>query len=559
VRFYRIFPLISLIVFSPIHPISESAQKQILHLAAIGEVDEAIKSYLLHSKATNEHSIDILEQIGTRIIQCGFKTQDPDTCLLSLFGANIARLPVDRKFLTRSFRSSNPLLQSAALQTLSMEEMDDTESILKEGVKSDFLMIRLETLFQLVHRHSRHAMGLVESLKNILHPQLHFVFPEFYALDGTDESINILKQMTHDPNIHVRVSAILSAVKYDRDALLPVIRAVVTHPHPIEQEAAALALGFFKDIDAKPKLERLLKSTSPDVRLAASLSLLKLGFFEHKDEIIKLAKGGHHFAISTLGEVGGGVPELLEHLKNPHHITRYRAAYALLKQRDPRCLSTITEILITPSHDLNLVPFFSPARSLSSFESYFGPIKEVELKNSIAAYTNHIKQSMLIDALDLGEPYFLNIANTLVSLKKSEMIPILVRLLENLQSKEAVELLKKSTQMPGAPFIRSYANLAMYRLGNYKEFDKSTMDFVRDSVSNEMISFQPVDLDPRNRNKANPFQLTPSERSQLLLETFEALLIRHETDGIDLILECILKGHPNNRYALAGLLLKMVQ
>jgi hypothetical protein len=166
---------------------------------------------------------------------------------------------------------------------------------------------------------------------------------------------------------------------------------------------------------------------------------------------------------------------------------------------------------------------------------------------------------MLVDALDLGEPYFLNIANTLISLKKSEMIPILVRLLENLQSKEAVELLKKSTQMPGAPFIRSYANLAMYRLGNFKEFDKSTMDFVRDSVSNEMISFQPVDLDPRNRNKANPFQLTPSERSQLLLETFEALLIRHETDGIDLILECILKGHPNNRYALAGLLLKMVQ
>ena len=114
-RFYRIFSLIALILFSPIHPISEAAQKQILHLAAIGEVDEAIKSYLLHSKATKEHSIDILEQIGTRIIQLGFKTQEPDTCLLSLFGANIARLPVDRKFLSRAFRSSNPLLQSAAL------------------------------------------------------------------------------------------------------------------------------------------------------------------------------------------------------------------------------------------------------------------------------------------------------------------------------------------------------------------------------------------------------------------------------------------------------------
>lgn len=558
-RFYQLLPLLAL-SFSPLlHSISETAQKQILHLAAIGEVDEAIGAYLKHSQATKEHSIDILEQIGNKIIQMGFKTQDPETCLLSLFGANIARLPVDRKFLTRAFKNSNPLLQSAALQTLAMEEMDDTESILKEGVKSDFLMIRLETLFQLVHRHSKHAMGLVESLKNILHPQLHFFFPEFYALDGTDESINILKQMTHDPNLYVRVSSIIAAIKYDRDVLLPVIRAVVTHPHPVEQEAAASAIGFFKDIQSKAKLERLLKSNSPDVRLSAAMSLIKLGFFEVKSHVIDLAKQGHPFALAALGELGGGNDILVEHLKNPHHMTRYRAAHALLKQRDPRCLSTIIEILVTPTYDLNLVPFFSPARTLSSFESYFGPIKEAELKNSIASFTNYIKQTMLIEALDLGEAHFLNIATTLITLKKSEMIPVLVRLLENLQSKEALDLLKKSTQMPGAPFIRSYANLAMYRLGNFKEFDKSTIEFVKESVSNEMISFQPMDLNPRNRMDNNPFQLTPSERSQLLLETFEALLIRHEGEGIDLVLECILKGHPNNRYALAGLLLKMIQ
>lgn len=146
-RFFRLLSSIALIFCSTAYSISETAQKQILHLAAVGEIDDAIKAYLQHSQTSKEHSIDLLEQIGTKIIQLGFKTQDPETCLLSLFGANIARLPVDRKFLTRAFKSSNPLLQSAALQTLSMEEMDDTENILKEGVKSDFLMIRLETLF----------------------------------------------------------------------------------------------------------------------------------------------------------------------------------------------------------------------------------------------------------------------------------------------------------------------------------------------------------------------------------------------------------------------------
>ncbi|MFZ4773669.1 MAG: HEAT repeat domain-containing protein, partial [Chlamydiia bacterium] len=504
-QFYKIFPSFALILFTPLLGINETAQKQILHLTAIGEVDKAITSYLKHSIESQEHSIDILEQIGVKIIQDGFKTHNPETCLLSLFGANIARLPVDRKFLSRAFRSPNPMLQSAALQTLSMEEMDDTEFLLKEGVKSDFLMIRLETLYQLVGRHAKHAMGLVESLRNILHPQLHFFFPEFYALDGTDESINYLKQLTHDPSLSVRVSSILSSVKYDRDTLLPVIRSVVTHPNPLEQEVSAFALGKFRDIESKSKLERLIKSNSPDVKLAGALALLKLGFFEYKQEIIDLVKKGHPFAIAALGEVGGGREELRALLQSPHHMTRYRAARALLQQRDPTCLTTVVEMLVTPTYDLNLVPFFSPARTHSSFESYFGPIKEAELKNSIAAFTHYIKESMLIEALDLGEPQFLNIATTLISLKKSELIPTLVRLLENLHSKEAVDLLRKSTQQPGAPFIRSYANLAMYRLGNYKEFDKSTLDFIKESVAQEMISFQPMDLNPNNKLKNSTF------------------------------------------------------
>ncbi len=558
-RLYHLLSVIAFTLSTPIFAISSIAQKQILHQTATGQVDQAIQTYLKQTALNQEHSIDTLEQIGIKIIQDGFKTYDPEICLLSLFGANIAHVPVDRKFLIRAFRSPNPMLQSAALQTLCSEEMDDTETLLKAGVKSDFLMIRLETLYQLVQRHSKHAMGLVESLKNLLHPQLHFFFPEFYALDGTDESINYLKQLTHDPNLSVRVSSVLSSVKYDRDILLPVIRAVATHPNPMEQEVAAFALGTFKDIESKGKLERLSKSNSPDVRLAAALALLKLGFFEHTEEIIELAKREHPFAIASLAEIGAGKEVLSTLLQSPNHMTRYRAARALLKQRDSRCLSTIIEILVTPTYDLNLVPFFSPARTHSSFESYFGPIKEAELKNSISAFTNQIKETMLIEALDLGESQFLNIATTLLALKKSDMVPMLMRLLENLHSKEAIELLKKSTQQPGAPFIRSYANLAMYRLGNYRDFDKSTIEFIKESVAQEMISFRPMDLNPNNKMKNNPFQLTPSERSQLLLETFEALLIRHESAGINLILECILTGHPSNRYALAGLLLKMIQ
>jgi hypothetical protein len=208
---------------------------------------------------------------------------------------------------------------------------------------------------------------------------------------------------------------------------------------------------------------------------------------------------------------------------------------------------------------LNLIPYFSPARTVFSFESYYGPIKEAELKNSIVAFTSYIKEMMLSQILDLGENYFLNIASSILSLKKSELVPAVIQLLENIRSKESILLIKKASQQPGAPFIRAYAHLALYRLGIYQEFDKSTIEFIQESVSKEMISFQPIEMNPQNKIAKNAFQLTPSERSQLLLQTFEALLTRHESSGIELILDSILKGHPNNRYALAGLLLKMIQ
>ena len=44
-----------------------------------------------------------------------------------------------------------------------------------------------------------------------------------------------------------------------------------------------------------------------------------------------------------------------------------------------------------------------------------------------------------------------------------------------------------------------------------------------------------------------------------MIESFEALAEKHDPQGIDLILAAIQSGHPKNRYALAGLLIKALQ
>jgi hypothetical protein len=76
-----------------------------------------------------------------------------------------------------------------------------------------------------------------------------------------------------------------------------------------------------------------------------------------------------------------------------------------------------------------------------------------------------------------------------------------------------------------------------------------------------MIRFRP--LIPWNLRQpeasGSSFELTPDESSRLLIEAYEALADRHDLEGIDCIVEGIKNGNPQNRYVLAGLLMRAIQ
>ena len=105
----------------------------------------------------------------------------------------------------------------------------------------------MEAAYQLANRKHRSAVGQIESLMQRIPPMFRFYFPQFFALIGTSEAITILKALIEDPYTFVRVESILAAARFDRDDLLPAIRAAATHANISEQEAAACALGTLKD------------------------------------------------------------------------------------------------------------------------------------------------------------------------------------------------------------------------------------------------------------------------------------------------------------------------
>jgi hypothetical protein len=73
-----------------------------------------------------------------------------------------------------------------------------------------------------------------------------------------------------------------------------------------------------------------------------------------------------------------------------------------------------------------------------------------------------------------------------------------------------------------------------------------------------MFQFRPITTKVNTETNFS-YQLTPKENSALLIQTLLLLSSSHEEKAIEIILEMIKSGHPNNRPILAGLLMKTIE
>ncbi len=328
-----------------------------------------------------------------------------------------------------------------------------------------FFPTRMDAAFQLALRKSRTAVGQIESLMYKVPPFMRFFFPQFFALIGTNDAIAILRALMDDGFHATRIEAILNAARFGRDDLLPLIRSRATHLNIAEQEACATAFGLLKDSKSLSLLDKLSQSPSDNVRLAALRSLHLLGNEKAKSEIILLAKQENLFAIALLGEIAGGEQTLAALLYHSDIHIRFNAAVSLLKRRDMRSCATLKEFLVRDSKDLGFQPQFSVGNSLMSWKVI--PSALQHQKNSpfdLLTLTLNVKEHLLRECLELPEAQFLDIASFLFDYKQIDLIPLLISLLENLNTPEAIHLLETKAQNPGTPLIRIYCNLALYRL-----------------------------------------------------------------------------------------------
>lgn len=549
------------VVFSPSPPLEGAEevdfnQGRILFLLQQGEHQQGLKVYQEKFQGADQHSFELLHQIGLRILDSGFRQRDPESQLLALFGASIAAHEDAYYILEESIKNPQPTLQLVALNALARFQNDRADQAIMRALGSSSLEVRYEAAHQLCKKKHRLAVSQTESLMYKTPTALLPIYPPLFAMVGDTHSTRVLRKLLNHSSKDVRLAVILSVAKYQRDDLLPQIRQQALQQQFALQEAAAFTLGVLKDEESTPRLEKLIHSQYPAVALAAQVALYELGKQEAITAIEQAALGGDIFAITALGSIPDHSAALLKLTHSTSLQLRLNAIIALLQQQHPQGLEQAEEIILRDKQDLAFTSTDSPGKTFKGWK--VTPSSSQLLKEDLKAYGENLelKEELLEKVSTISSAQFIVLAHKIFNRQQNELIPKSVMILQNLGTAEAITCLKEHQQQLGAPLVRHYCNLALYKLHEPGPYAEQLRQWVKGQNKTQLIRFEP--FSPWEL-KENACTLTPEETSKLLIDTFETLAAKQDKQGIEALIEAISVGNHKNKYALAGLLLRATQ
>lgn len=543
---------------SPSHT-AMSPVNHILFLMHLGDTARALEAYKLHTREMGAQDFELLERMGLILLDQGYRSREPETQLLTLYGAGISMDEKALYILEEGLTNIQPELQLIALNFLAKYQNDRADEVIHRAMASNYLIIRLEAALQLATKKDPKAFAQTEALMAKVDEELWSVFPQIYAVCGDAQSMKMLRKLLTNPNESVRIEAVLGAAVHGRDDLLPSIRRLATHHEPAQQEACAAALGALKDENSLARLEQLAHSPTLTVRLAALNALYQLGRKDVRIQVEAIANDNNPFAITLLGSMPDSEKTLRNLLRSESLQTRAIAALALLELGDPNCLPVISDLIVKDAKDLALLKVSSQGKSLSTFKII--PSSQQNLKDTPLALevSLHLREAILTAAVELPEKHFLILANAIFEAQENDLVPMLAEVMANHPTPGSIELLKKHRQKAGAPLIRNYCNLALYKLKEPGPYADNLREWVTQQRNVDLIRFRPmVPWNIRNEIESS-FQLTPQETSRLLVDAFEAFVSTQDDKAIDMLISVIQNGNPKNKYALIGLLMRAIQ
>ncbi len=368
---------------------------RLLFLLQQGEDQQALRLYQATFQASGQHDFEVLHQIGLSVLEHGFQRSDPESQLLALFGASISAHEEAYPILEESAKSRYPEIQLVALQALAHFQNDRADKALLRALGAPSLQVRYEAVHQLCKKKHPQAASHAESLMYKTPVECWPLFPPLFAMIGDPHSTQVLRRLRAHSSTTVRLSAIISIAKHDREDLLPQIRQQLTHLSFAEQEASVYACGCLKDESSIPKLEKLTRSPYSTVSLAALWALYQLGKPEIIQDIEEAARQEDLFAITILGSLPDHSHILLALVKQSDLLVRLNASLSLLEQRHPEALGTVEEFLIRDKRDLAFIPYYSPGRAFKAWKAVMSGTRLFEEHPEALRDHAELKESIL--------------------------------------------------------------------------------------------------------------------------------------------------------------------
>jgi len=525
-----------------------------LYMMQNSDIETALQAYQNYFVKTGHHDFEVIQRMGQVLFRHGIQSDDPTIFTMTLFGAGLSGSAEALEILEKGLIHPDPQIQMIALHFIAQSNDDQSDELFNRAMSSDFLSTRLEAAYYMAQKKHPRAVGQIEGLMFRLPPIFRPLFPSLFALIGTSEATAALRRLLDDLEPQVRIESILNIARLGRDDLLPALRKQLTHSNIAELEACAYAIGTLKDSSSIAKLKKLAHSPSENVKIAAILALNTLGDRTNLLQLTTLAESHNTYAIAALGQIPGSEETLAKLAHSPDLQTRLNAAVSLLQRRDERCLEGIQELLIRDERDLAFYPLPSIGRTMAIWKAV--PSAELRSKDQTLdlSLSLSMREQILRESIYLPPSEFLKIAELIIEKQQNDLIPCLISLLKDLRTPEIIDLLKKGCARFDVPFIRDYCHLALFDLkeeGPYGEYIKHWVIRQKDA---ELIRLRPM-LPWKMRLDSN-YTLTPDETSRLLIETFLALA---SDRNIEFLVEAILLGNPQNRYALFGLLMRATE
>lgn len=546
--------IVTLVASSVFGSTEIETKRQALFMMQSADIETSLKNYQTYCSKSGQHDFEVLQKMGMVLFRHGIQSDDSTIFTMTLFGAGLSGSSGALEILEKGLVHPDPQIQMIALHFINQINDDKTNELLNRAMSSDFLSTRMEAAFYMAQKKHPRAVGQTEALMSRLPPLFRPLFPQLFAMIGTKDATQSLKRLFDDLDPQVRIESVLNIARLGRDDFLPLIHKRLTHDNIAELEANVYAIGLLKDSPSFSKLKKLAHSPSENVQIAAILALHQLGDRSDLSNLIRLTKKNNLFAIASLGQISGTEDTLAELIESNDIQTRINAGIALLQRRDVRCVNAIREILATDARDLAFYLSPSLGRTISIWKAV--PSAELRSKDPTLdlSLSLSMREQLLRETVYLPQEDFLKLAKYLIDHQQNDLIPCLISLLVDLRTSEAIELLKIGCSKHTSPLIRDYCHVALFNLKEEGPYDEYIKHWVLHQKDASLIRLRP--MVPWKMRLESNYTLTPDETSRLLIEAFIAFATNRK---IDFLVDAILQGNPQNRYALFGLLMRATE